>query len=113
MFEIDENSRTRGHKYKLKKKRSRLNIRKCFFTNRVVDTWNCLPEKVVESKDVRQFESRLDKVWEHEEVKFDHTQELSTGTGRQVVLIEDDQLDVDISGRDASVHKKIRHRGHK
>ena len=43
MFTIVTDTRTRGHKYKLFKRRSRLNIRKNVFTlfsNRVVDTWN-------------------------------------------------------------------------
>ena len=58
------NSTTRGHNKKLFKKRaSRLNCRKHFFTLRVVSTWNALPEEVVNAKTVDAFKRRLDRHW--------------------------------------------------
>ena len=38
--------------YEIYKRRSRLNIRKNFFCNRVVDNWNDLPEEVISCDNV-------------------------------------------------------------
>ena len=53
---------TRGHKYKLKKYRSRLDIRKYFSNNGVVfvSHWNSLPSHIVEADTVLTFKKRLD-----------------------------------------------------
>jgi hypothetical protein len=48
------------------------NLRKFSFTNRIVDLWNTLPQSVIDAMDVRQFEIRLDKYWEHKDVKFEY-----------------------------------------
>jgi len=42
----------RGHEKKLAKDRSRLDSRKFFFSQRVVNEWNSLPVKVVNSESV-------------------------------------------------------------
>jgi hypothetical protein len=34
--------------------------------------WNTLPQSVIDAKDVKQFEIRLDKYWEHQDVKFEY-----------------------------------------
>ena len=60
-FTISQNSRTRGHRFKLVKNRSRLDIRKHFFSQRVVNEWNALPEIVVESESVNSFKNNYDK----------------------------------------------------
>jgi len=52
---------TRGHRFKLKKHRSRLDIRKNFFSNRVVSHWNSLPSHIVEAESVLTFKKRLDE----------------------------------------------------
>ena len=67
----DENPRdTRGHTRKLYKRRARLNIRQKFFSYRVVDVWNDLPQKVIDSPSTKCFESRLDKFWQNQDMKF-------------------------------------------
>ena len=68
---------TRGHKYKLQKKSCRLDVRKYFFSNRVVNDWNSLPNNVVDSETVNQFKDRLDGHWKkhmYENVQPFHSQ---------------------------------------
>jgi hypothetical protein len=60
-FELVSNAnRTRGHRFKIVKKRSRLELRRNFFSQRVVNTWNNLPTSVVETDSVNCFKNRLD-----------------------------------------------------
>ncbi|PIK49959.1 putative RNA-directed DNA polymerase from mobile element jockey-like [Apostichopus japonicus] len=56
---------TRGHCLKLQKSHSRINIRHNFFSNRVVNEWNSLPEKVVLASSVNGFKNALDKHFKH------------------------------------------------
>ena len=51
----------RGHDRKLVKTRSRLDIRKFFFSQRVVNTWNSLPASVVHASSVNMFKNAYDK----------------------------------------------------
>ena len=63
LFTQAPESRTRGHEYKLMKMRCRLNTRKHFFSNRVVDSWNSLPKELVGLQTVQAFKTALDKGW--------------------------------------------------
>ena len=62
-FQLSTDRRTRGHKLRLVKVRSRLEIRRNFFSQRVVNSWNELPDIVVEAETVNSFKNRLDKHW--------------------------------------------------
>ncbi len=53
-FQLVGQSKTRGHRFKLQKQRPRLLMRQHFFSHRVVDEWNRLPSKVVETSSVAQ-----------------------------------------------------------
>jgi len=61
-FELSDNAHNlRGHSMKISVKRSRLNVRKFFFSQRVVPQWKSLPEKVVTAPSTNTFKHRLDK----------------------------------------------------
>ena len=62
-FEVEEESKTRGHALKLKKQRSVSWLRSNFFSNRVVTVWNKLPCEIVQAETINQFKNRLDQHW--------------------------------------------------
>ena len=53
----------RGHTLKLYKPTVRLNIRKNFFSQRIIDHWNKLNQYVVDAPSTNSFKNRLDKHW--------------------------------------------------
>ncbi len=59
-FQVDDNSRLRGHPLKLRNDRSRLDLRKFIFSQRVVNMWNDLPTEVVTASSVKMFKTKLE-----------------------------------------------------
>ena len=56
----------RGHSLKLSKPRCRTSLRQNYFSVRVIDEWNGLPQWVVDATSVNCFKSSLDKHWRQE-----------------------------------------------
>jgi hypothetical protein len=56
---------TRGHEYKLQKRRFRKDVAKYNFGNRVVNEWNRLPDRIVKIEDLGDFKGELDNYVEH------------------------------------------------
>ena len=51
---------TRGHNRKLKKENFKLDIRKYSFSQRIINTWNCLPTDIVNATDTNKFKNLFD-----------------------------------------------------
>jgi len=79
---FNERANTRGNNYKLQNHSFHYDLRKHFFSVRIVNIWNNLPNSVVDACTVSAFKARLDKFWQHQLVKFDFTADL-TGTGNR------------------------------
>ena len=59
---LNTDSRTRSHSLKLKKHRSRLDLRKYFFSERVVNCWNELDEDNVSATTVNMSKKRMQRI---------------------------------------------------
>jgi hypothetical protein len=60
-----EGVKTRGHSMKVYEKRFKLDMGKYSFGNRVIDSWNALPDYIVEQGTVNGFKSKLDQYLGH------------------------------------------------
>jgi len=60
LFTRVDNDRRSGNGFKLRQVRFRLDIRRKFFTQRMVTYWNRLPKDVVDAPFLEAFKARLD-----------------------------------------------------
>ena len=61
---------TRGHDKKLFKKGAKTESRKNFFTLRIVEDWNELPNEVVNAETTNAFKNGLDRAWTKHPLKY-------------------------------------------
>jgi hypothetical protein len=61
---------TRGHKFKILKQATNTSKYANFFTNRVTNIWNKLPETVVTAESVNSFKNKLDMLWKNHMYKI-------------------------------------------
>ena len=61
-FKLDNSGHgLRGHSLKLFQHRSRLEIRKHIFSQRVISSWNKLPQQVIDATSTNAFKNRYGK----------------------------------------------------
>ena len=60
-FVSQEGCSTRGHRLKIFKQRARLDVRKYCFSHRVVNDWNNLPARAIESNTLKEFKGYVNK----------------------------------------------------
>ena len=77
-----DSHRTRGNDLRLQKSNVKYDMRKFYFTNRVVDYWNSLPNCVVTASNTKTFKTRLDQYWQHRDIIYDFRVQIH-GTGSQ------------------------------
>ena len=62
-FTFSNTSTTRGNSLRLTKKHVSTNHYANFFTNRVINNWNSLPETIVRASTINAFKNQIDKLW--------------------------------------------------
>ena len=60
-MKMNTESRTRGHTMKLKISRSKIEIRRNFFTNRIKKRWNGLSQELINAKAIDAFKKAYDQ----------------------------------------------------
>jgi hypothetical protein len=75
---LSNESRTRGNTQKLFLNRCKTNLGKNAFSIRVVKVWNMLPQDVMDSSNVKIFESRLDRFMKLQPIIYDYRSEIVT-----------------------------------
>ena len=76
---------TTGNDIRLEKSRVKYDLQKFSFSNRVVNTWNSLPNWVVSAITTNTFKARLDK-FSHNQDIYNFRAQLQ-GTGRRSVCL--------------------------
>ena len=73
---------TRGNSYRLFKQHVHYDLRRHFFTHRIIEVWNSLPDDVICADSVNAFKNRIDKFWKNQDIIYDYKATLA-GTGNR------------------------------
>ena len=83
LFELLPASRnTRGHQQRIFKQRVRLDSRKYFFSQRIIDEWNNLPIEAITATTINQFKRAIDPVMKRNGGQFISQRRLPAPTSR-------------------------------
>jgi len=67
-FETNNTRNLRGHQYKIYKSYVKKTCRKNFFSHRVINDWNRLPNEVVDASTLATFNNRLNQYMNREDL---------------------------------------------
>jgi len=79
---------SRGNDMWLEKFRAKYDLRKFSFSNRLVNTWNSLPNWVVSANTTNTFKARLDKFWYNQDVIYNFRAHLQRTASHSECLYE-------------------------
>ena len=91
-FRADSNERTRGHSRKLAKDSFRLDVRKYFFSQRIVKRWNSLSEEVISAGSVNTFKKRLEEQRKMKKVSLNGLMSAGTKAVSEGTLVRPNQV---------------------
>ena len=60
LFKLKHNSRLRGHDYTICKQAIKKSKYQKFFSNRIINIWNNLPQDIVNAKSINEFKNKFD-----------------------------------------------------
>jgi len=80
VFKFSDFKSTRGNDFKIETARTHYDLQKYYFTNRVGNIWNSLPNDIIKVSNFNQFKNKLDKWWVKQEMMYDYKADL-TGIG--------------------------------
>ncbi len=80
---------TRGNDKKLFQRWYNKDVRKHFFTKRIVTMWNSLPNDIVNASSINSFKNSLDAFWDKQPIKYNYEEPYLYGTGLKLYLAED------------------------
>jgi len=83
---IERQYDTRNHRFALQQSHIHYDIRKFSFSNRIIPSWNSLPDNIVSSPTLNTFKARLD-IWENQDVRYNWKADiLFTGSRSKIEL---------------------------